>query len=178
MKNILSLMILILLCSCSGVSPAEYVKWVEDEENGLRKTKTVGEYEFNIQYCPSSYLEIKRKLDKRDMSPDTEIIDGDSAFSFVFRIIRPAELADRAAFQLINEENFRLVQGGDTCRSDLVLYENNFNISPFESYSVLFDSKSHNCDFRFVYDGLALGTGPIIFSFKQKDVERLPQISN
>ena len=62
MKNILSLMILILLCSCSGVSPAEYVKWVEDEENGLRKTKTVGEYEFNIQYCPSSYLEIKRNM--------------------------------------------------------------------------------------------------------------------
>lgn len=176
----MKLFIIILICvsmySCSGVSQAEYVRWVENEENGIRKEKTIGDFTFNIQYCPADYLKIKQG--NRDKNINSIAQDEELDFSFIFRIVRPADLTDRSVFQLINEFNFSLIQGEDTDRSVLALYENNFNISPIESFTVVFDSKPKNCDFRFVYDGLALGTGPVMFTFKQEDINRIPKPSN
>ncbi|MPM26979.1 hypothetical protein SDC9_73484 [bioreactor metagenome] len=178
MKNVIFIFFIsLVLCSCNKMSPIDFVKWVENEDNGLRKEKTIGECRFEIQYCPDEYISIKKG--SKDI-PFTNIDnrETDSGLCFIFRIERLSDNYDPSAFQLINEANFRLMSEADTVGSSMVLYENNFRLSSVESYTVLFDDIQAKNDFRFVYDGQVSMTGPVIFSFKKEDIKRIPEINN
>ena len=177
MKNVFLILILGLVTfSCKKVSPLDYIEWIENQDNGLRKEKTIGDYRFEIQYCPKNYLQIKRG--NYDSTSSTEIIKNNSGLCFIFRIERLSDKDNHSLFQLINEANFSLISESDTIRSSMVLYENNFKISSIESYSVYFDVYQIKNDIRFVYQDEVLTTGPVIFSFKIQDIKRIPEINN
>src|SRR6186713_3379110 len=53
-----------LIAACNGkagLSPKEYVQWVNDPKNGLVKEKTIDQYEFMVQYRPAAYLAIQEE---------------------------------------------------------------------------------------------------------------------
>ena len=51
----------IVLYACSGpIDKDAYVRWVQDQENGLHVTKIVGDYVFDLQYQPTDYVVLQR----------------------------------------------------------------------------------------------------------------------
>ena len=177
MKKLLYILILgLIIFSCNKMRPLGFVEWVENKENGLRKDKTIGNYRFEIQYCPEDYLLIRRG--NFNSLNSAEKNKNESSLCFIFRIERLSEKDDHSIFQFINETNFSLISKTDTIRSSMVLYENNFNISSTESYSVYFDSVWLNNDIRFVYNDDVLTTGPVIFTFKIQDIKGVPELNN
>ncbi|HVD97456.1 MAG TPA: hypothetical protein VNB90_04570 [Cytophagaceae bacterium] len=56
-SKILILLLFVALASCnSPKSPVELQKWVEENDHGLNKKKSIGEYQLEFQYKPLSYV--------------------------------------------------------------------------------------------------------------------------
>lgn len=61
-------------CSKQPLSWEEYAQWVQDEENGLHKSKTINKINIQVSYLPPDYLAYK-DLQKTGQKPGKAIID-------------------------------------------------------------------------------------------------------
>ena len=55
--NLFLVLVLSILCSCKhSLRPADYVRYVRDERNGLNKVVQVNGWEYSILYKPYDYI--------------------------------------------------------------------------------------------------------------------------
>ncbi len=52
----ISVILFISGCRTESLRPMEFVKWVDNKENGLTENIEVGDYVFQIQYRPKEYM--------------------------------------------------------------------------------------------------------------------------
>jgi hypothetical protein len=70
---------LVCLISCTpNLDRTEYIKWVQDYENGLHTRKTFSEFIFDVQYQPGPYLALLKQ--------QTPIADGETLEYYTLRI--------------------------------------------------------------------------------------------
>ena len=190
----------ILLFSCTGkeLSPVEYVKWIENENNGLRKSKTMDELEFQVQMKPNDYVLLKEEninpLQKKsdfekekkqlgDMQYFTlKIKVPDDTDPLKYKIADKNEYFARVKYYSFDIQNdLSLVDGNDTVPCSLMHFERTFGISPEIICLLGFPpskSKDGVQDKTFMYYDRVFNTGNLVFNFSKKDILQAPKLKS
>ena len=185
---------------CAGgpdeLAPGEYVSWIECAENGLRPSKTINGYTFDLLYKPCEYVVMRENLyipsSAEEMMKETEAI-GDMQY-FTLRISKEGNmdlLSDDAGtmdvfssrlmyFTNLMQYDISLVENGDTLPCSLFHFERTYAVDPHSTFLLGFPKSTTVSDGSlsktFVFKDRELGTGPIILAIEQENIERIPSL--
>lgn len=185
-------------CAKEKLYPKEYVGWVEDEENGLKVRKQIGEYEFTVLYKPLEYIALMQEKDeniKKD-TLDTRLKQlGDMQY-YTLKIksvsgkdvLSSGMTGDREYYQRLEyfasymQQDLMLVDGADTLPCVLHHFERNYGIAPVISIVLGFEKPAADVqgnssgDKLIIYNDAVLGTGPVRLAIKGSAIEEIPQL--
>lgn len=180
-------------CKQETLTPSSYVSWVRDSDNGLHVTRTIGDFEFEIQYTPPEYIVLQserdRFIDNERMKTESERYSGTE--QYVFKIHRadgqdilddgdPEGYATRLEyFVSYAESDIWLIRGNDTLPCAQYTYERTYGLNPDLTVVVGFESDSSGSenDRTFLFDDHVLGIGPVKLNIEKTAFQQLPLLS-
>lgn len=198
MKN-LQLIILIgvslffLSCGTEVLQPGDYISWMETEDNGFIKSKTIENLEYKIQYKPTTYVAVKNAKGDADVFSKEMKELGDLQY-FTFQIKALTGQQSPLKYNLRTEEEYyerikyfsfdiqrdlKIIEGNDTLNCVLSLFERTYNISPTSTFSLAFEkSKSTEVEFdkEFLYRDRVFNAGPIRLQIEEEDIKDIPEL--
>lgn len=186
-----------LLCACrSDLKPTNYIKYISDKKNGLKKVITINSWEYTIQYKPHDYIvymEEKGQHEAAYMKKRLSDLKGTVWFNISFRRVDNSESPLRYGVVSLDEYNRRLdyylnqavinislVYGTDVLKPNTYLFEPNYNLAPQETIVVSFlllDNDAPKKDMQLVYDDVVFQNGIIKTTFKKTDLDHTPKIN-
>lgn len=192
MKEIISTLLLaILFAGCSGEK--DPVRYLENEENGLRKTVSLGDVIYTIQYKSPAYIARMEHLNKEEEMARIRQLKGMAWFNISFRIenynqsplrYKISGLEEYSARQnyYLNEapKDIYLLYGNDTLYPNSYWFENNQNLALHETIIVGFKlpgttvKPDENLQLAF-YDRV-FRNGIIKTIIKKEDLEDIPEL--
>lgn len=184
---------LFFICGCAKreVSVQEYIVWVEDEKNGLKVRKEVGEFIFELQYKPSAYLAAvqnrkKNRINKAQVDAysgldhyNLKILSKDSDVE----MLRVGAGSEGVYQERINyfsfdaQKDLKLTIGADSYECILYHFERSYDLAPFCNLVLGFPGKkpSEKQQNRLItFDDKMLGVGKINLLIKANDIESIP----
>jgi len=184
----------IILVSCNkGMPPAEYVKYVENPNNGLKIKQEVNGVSYSLQYEPVAYCVM---LEKRSFSiPDDEFKTEYDRFKglehYTFRIDKGAmdslvnKLGDTSKykkgvaeyFNFWIQKDIKMITGNDTIPCSICEGDANTGMAQYYTFSLGFSYKNDpepQTDRYIVFNNKILHTGNITMCVKEKDVKNIP----
>jgi hypothetical protein len=191
---------LVMLKTCGNtpqaLEPGAYVQWVEAPENGLLLTRSIGEYEFALQYKPAEYVVLQ---ENGPGVPAAKLQQGCADIAdmeyFTFRIGKKGgtdllkddvsttdQFTSRLAyFSAAMQRDLFVVSGTDTFPCLLFHFERTYGVDPRSTFLLGFDIttlKNGNtpAELIFGYDDKELGTGPVLFTFSPDKLLNLPSV--
>lgn len=189
---------LLLLClSCKdALLPADYVSFINAPENGLHKTKQVGDMKFDVQYKPLPYLLAMEKR-SNDIS-EAYYAEHEERFAnqhhYNFKLDIPdnpymdvekvgvhteQEWSDRLQYLAFDMKNdISLIVGQDTLAPALFHFERSYNLTSYRSFVLAFPKYAHHeeLDQTLIFDSPYFNAGRIKFYIKQSDIDELPEM--
>ncbi len=176
-----------------SLKPTDYVKWVENHDNGLLVTKNAGDFKFKLQYKPPEYLAI-RELKKTEIS-STELSEKASAMEDMQYFTLQLGLADGSDILKSNieksgdfsrnieylsfymQQDLKLVEGADTLPCLLHHFERDYGISQFAKIVLAFQ-KSNNvaADKTLIFNDRQFGAGTVSMTILSQSLNNLPKI--
>ncbi|HWY99323.1 MAG TPA: hypothetical protein VNY36_09565 [Bacteroidia bacterium] len=200
MKNIIRYIFLfasIIIVSCDKtMPPSEYVKYVENPENGLKIKREVNGVGYILQYQPTEYCVM---LEKRSFSIPLDIFKEEyNRFKglehYTLRIDKSAmdslvdKLGDTSKYKKTITEYFdfkiqkdiKLIEGSDTI--PCALCEVDAGLTGSYTFSLGFPNKNNEpqsaqkSDKIILYQNKFLNTGNVILCVKGKDVKNIPAL--
>lgn len=181
---------------CGGnLSPKEYISWAHDEAHGLRKSKTLNNIRFEVQYKPAEYIiamESKGKsIQKSQYDKRKKELEGMEYFDFriyppegyasivLYGLSHPSESQSRLnyfSFGMQQDLSLEFESGRNSCK--LYHFERASDMAPHRTFVLGFPRNPDSApDLTFVYNGQEFNTGPVKLKFEQKDLSNLPQIA-
>lgn len=181
-------------CHRASLGPEEYVSWVQETDNGLANTISIGSLEYRLTHKPidAMILQVNEGvLPSHDSLEKLRSEFGEMIY-FTFQM----KVADNSSvlqyegdentealrlqhfFGLI-QDDFQLVSGTDTFPCGILHYERDYGIDPFETFSLAFEHPSSNTGERItvIYNDQVMGTGPVRFSYDASDLLDQPQMN-
>lgn len=174
--------------------PVEYVRWVEDEKNGLKREKTLGDMIFSAQYKPESYIVceeerkesiadtvLKKKLkeltDMQYYDLKIEIKDGQGEL-LKYGLTSTEQYQERINyFSFGMQKDIQLVDGNDTLPCLLYHYERVYDVAPYGTFILGFaKGKNDNAGKTLLLFDKGFNKGIVKFYFEGKDIKYLPQL--
>lgn len=150
MKKVNSLMLSALIWIGCGYKN-DPVKYAEDADNGLKKEITVGKIHYKIQYKPADYIIATENPDSAQRQKRMEQLKGMVWFNISFSVNGYNESPLRYQVADLNEYTQRqdyylnrapadiyLLYGRDTLYVNSYWFENNQNLTPYETMIVGF----------------------------------------
>ena len=189
MRTLQLLVILILISSCKQrqVPAGEWVKYVQSEESGLRKSVTVGKCRMDVQYYPASYWKAKCMLEGKEY---TGAQDSFALFKVYFsnpertgglaraiasgkgEYVRILEYLDGDA-----RYDFLFKQATDTALAAMYHYERTYDLVPFDCVNVAFPySEDSESPFILEYHDNLFCFGIQKFRFDKETIKQVNQI--
>ena len=170
--------------------PVEYVRWVEDEKNGLRIRQQEGEYLYELQYQPLEYIvvlqertgQIKASLLKEEMEKR-----GDLQY-FTLKmysgkgkgLLSDKELeAENKELYLLSglQQEMMLSQADDTLRCLLFHFESSNNLIPYDQCVLAFEKPLDNKkDILFIYRTDKYENGGVKIPIKRENINKIPKL--
>jgi hypothetical protein len=143
-------------CGEGFLAPGEYVRWIEDENHGLRVRHVSGGYEFVLQFKPIEYIIAKQektdrlnasvmeseRAEMKDMQYYTLSIQAEGGQDLLLESSpgNPEEYQKRVEyFSGQMQEDLKLIDGKDTFTCLLFLFEPSFQLRPFSNFLVAFE---------------------------------------
>jgi hypothetical protein len=179
-------------CNPSILSPTEFIKWIEDEENNLIQTKTINDLEYKLQYKPIEYIVAKDKvLGDIDFSKKRIELGDLQYFTFQIKILGSTQTPLKYNLSSENEyyerikyfsfeiqRDLKLIVNNDTLNCVLAHFERTFNISPTATFSLAFENNNETeiFDKEFIYTDKVFNTGPLRFIIKKQDIIDIPEL--
>lgn len=182
--------------SLRSLYPSEYVKWVQDEANGLRKEKTIDELLFSVQFKPYDYIiceeekndTINKHIRNNKISElndmeyyDLRITIKDSQGELLkYNLSGVAEYNERVnyfAFQM--QKDISLIQNGDTIPCGLYHFERAFDTSPSSTILLGFKKikgRKSTEEKTIVFHDKIFDKGIIKFTFDSKELTNIPKL--
>jgi len=186
-------------CTRMDLTPVNYVKWMEDESNGLRQSKMIDQLEFQVQLKTNEYVLLKEEniipagrkdefeKEKKELGEmryfTFKIKTPDGTDPLKFRLADKEEYYARVKYYSFDVQNdFQLVEGKDTLSCSLAHFERNFGIAPeitcllgfppARSEAMQQENKS------FVYYDRVFNSGRLIFSFSKENINHIPKLKS
>jgi hypothetical protein len=190
--------ILLALVSCSkrDLSPLQYVKWVENESNGLKLKKGIGDHEFSIQYKPLEYIALMEKKDERisenEVSKRTNELKGMEYYTFRISSTKNKEIltdnigSENEYYERLQycmspmQDDINLVKGTDTIPCALFHFERTYGMTHYCNFVLGFptdNEKDKTEDRKFIYNDRLFGNGPVILGISAKNISNIPNLS-
>lgn len=188
------LMFLLMNCKPSPMAAGKYIRWIEDEDNGCCVSKKISDYEFRLQYKPVDYIIIneykgvlpanekfdKRKSDLSGMQYYTFEVKNDKENELMRAgISNETEYFERLEYLTsYMQDDISLVIDNDTLPCHLFHYERNYGVSPWNNFLLGFDNRTSEKSGtrKLIYNDKLLGTGPIMLTIKESDIQSAPQL--
>jgi hypothetical protein len=192
MKKVISLLAMaISVVSCNREK--DPIKYAEHEGNGLRKTVSVGDVVYTVQYKPTAYIIEMEHLDKKTTEQRIKQLQGTAWFNISFSIKGYNQSPLRYQVSGLEEYNVRqdyylnkapkdmyLLYGKDTLYVSSYWFENNQNLSTHETMVVGFRLPEKVVrpeeDLRFSFYDRVYQNGIIKTTIKKDDLENIPGI--
>lgn len=178
-----------------SLEPGEYVQWVQNPENGLRKEKTIDDLVFRAQYKPHEYIVcmeerepqlqdtlVKRKIaelsDMQYYDLKIELKKGEGEL-LKYKLSSAEEYDKRVNYFAFNMQNdIQLIEGNDTLPCSLFHFERAYDVTPSSIFILGFPiSKNNPAESKtlVIYDK-TFGKGLIKFMFSNKELKNLPKL--
>lgn len=176
--------------------PSDYIRWVIDTDNRIRKIKTVGDITIDLQYKPIPFVianELRQnKIQKKVFDKRKEELSGAQYFTLKLKV-DPTKATDITKYNVDNiarhqerlyylsyqmQNDIQLVEGNDTLSTQLYHFERSYDIAPHRTFVLAFNANEINKgkDKTFILDSEQFGTGPIKIKFAAKDLTNLPTL--
>ncbi|PCJ87069.1 MAG: hypothetical protein COA57_05165 [Flavobacteriales bacterium] len=198
--SLIVLMIGLESCGKKQLKPMQYINYVENDNNGLKVVRKMGDYVLTAQYEPYKYLALK-ELKKTNMTlPEinekvnqmgslqyfTVKMSHRDGGDFMKRNAAHGQYNKKVQYLSFGIKNdFKLLYDMDTLECVLHHFERTYGVSPYVTFVLGFgnDSGSRKSDSRdlkgnlvLIYDDQLLGIGPIRFSVKKEAIEGMPEL--
>jgi len=181
------------------------MKYVKNEENGLKQIKEITGVEFALQYEPINFKLLKKVKNKSLSSEqyNNEINEMIGSQYFILRIKLTDSGEDLLKYEVANAEeyservqyfsfgiqnDFYLLEGADSLKCKLFHFERSYGISGNCTLLLGFDSNDELIkqkesfkekvikDKILVYNDKVFGLGPIKYSIKKEDINNIPEL--
>lgn len=182
-------------CDKNNLAPNNYVKWIEDKSNGIKKIKELKPLRLELQYKPIDYLVLRNKEDRQTNANQTANIrseyEGLQYYQFKiglvsqsqdllhFRIKNNNEYSERIEyFSFYVCDDIRLIDGNDTLRSVICHFERTYGLVPYVNLSLAFevDNSKEIRDKILIYNDQLFGIGPVKIRIKSSDINSIPTL--
>ena len=182
-------------CGPDSLPPAEYVQYVSNPDNGLKRSKTIGDYTYSVQYKPVDYVIANeaRKPDLTTTERDARKSELDGLQYFTFRVANATGGQDVLTLNNQTEQDYSakvgylsfdfqhdiaLVDGGDTLGCKLYNFVRTYGLAPYVDFVMAFDKPSEdettNSDKTLIVEDRVFGAGTIKFAIDAGDIKALP----
>lgn len=168
----------------------DYIKYVSNPENGLRKDQLIGDFELSLMYQPVEYA-IAKQIDlgklPADFEKEKDKYKGSSDnFQFRIKLLSGGNILRYKQNQEFNEntrinhfsflvkEDFKILTSSDTFPCKLSHYSRNYNLTPTVDLTLVFEELDKNTDWQIVYNDKQFGLGTVKFILKEKDITNIP----
>lgn len=181
-------------CGSKSLPAADLVRWMENEDHGLRQTKTENSVTYILQYKTMDYVLASRGPEVLEDSSNTESLRKDAEKSLLFDLYITCENGNRSPLQYrvqnAEEVNDRYMYYHFRFADDVYLETDGKKIKPLYciadkgsglnntlAFSIGFArSEAAGNDFRFVVNDTRLGTGTVKFLFKDNNIRHIPSL--
>ncbi len=209
MKNTIYILLLLILTFASAcnttpkkLSAGEYVQWIENPKNQLKKAKEIGEYAYTVFYKPAEYISLREAVNKGEqeniqaISKRAEEIKNFYQFNFditsadgttsVLRqnIASEAEFGARINYFVSHaQQDFKLVQGADTIPCISYHFERTYNITPKNTILLGFEKPKKEAkdnsqeSIQLIFTNRLFNSGDIKFQFSEKTLNTIPRLT-
>lgn len=180
--------------SKKSLEPVEYVKWIENPENGLKVEKPIGDYQFTLLYKPLEYIVLKEakqlEIKKSELKKGVEEISDFDYFTFQIGTVKNVEdvlkfgvntneefqkRVDYFSFRMQND--LKLVDGKDTLQCSLFHFERTFGIAPYCTFVLGFEKGGKELKNKtLIYNDEILGLGPVKLMIQAENLNNIPQL--
>jgi hypothetical protein len=197
------IMILFVACflsSCqdrpSSLSPREYIKWVEDEDNGLLVDRKMPPLSYRVQYKPVDYIIareertdklsketiLKRRKDLQKMDYFTLRISTNGKDVLNEGVQSKEEYYMRQNYLTYDfQKDIALVIGTDTAGCSLFQMVGNYGLAPYVDFVIGFERKANEenevtADREVILADQTFGNGILKFIIKKENINHVPEI--
>lgn len=197
MKHVIYLLLFGLLVACTNpgsepMEPVSFVKWVENQDNGLKVVKEFDQFKFSLQYRPLEYISVLENRDKQ-LTEATVTDDVNELHGLQYYVLK---IQSKTANEMLetgidNEEEYferlyyftslaqidiSLVQGTDTLPTVLYHFERNYGLAPYNNMVLAFEENNIPADRQLIFNDQVLGLGPVKLMISQQAINRLPEL--
>ena len=196
-----------ILCACVliGIMPgcgktlstSDYMKYVEKEDNGLKKSIVIDKWEYDVQYRPIDYILNKEKLhdpyfkesERRNMLKETlwfnisfKRTDG-SPSPMKYDVSGLDDYNKRLDYFLnkATKDIWMIYNDKDTLYPVAYEFENNYNLAPQETMVVGFSATGKGYelkDMQLCYNDKIFKNGIVKATFLSSDLNNIPKIKD
>lgn len=174
-----------MIVSCQGITKDEYIKWIEDNDHGLNKTKTISDFNYSIQYKPIEYILYKKNNDSLKIKDfddlhyiDLTLAHKDYSEYLKINLKEKEDYYHRLKYFSFDIQNdLSLVDGKDSSKCVFSHFERTYGITPYIKIVLAFDkNKESTNDLFFVYHDHIFNNGIISIPIERKNINNIPKI--
>lgn len=176
----------------------DYIKWIDNPDNGLKKEKKLDEYQYKVFYKPADYVVFREIINSGAKSIDEQqaqkrigelsnfhqfnfdIVSADGKVSVLqHHLSNQEEHAARVNYFVSHaQQDFLLVEGSDTMPCVLYHFEQTFGATPLNTISLGFEKKSPKTegDLQLIFTNRLFNTGEIKFLFPKSTITNIPKL--
>jgi hypothetical protein len=174
------------------LSPAEYMAWVQNKENGLKVEKTIGEFTYSAQYKPLAYvalLELKSDtVSEAVLKQKMEEFSGLQYFTLQISADSQQELLKKNLtetndyygriqyFSFDMQRDLKLIEGKDTLNCELFHFERVYGLAPYARFVLGFPKTNDQHDKTLFLDEKVFGSGKVYLTIQAKNNNQLPAV--
>jgi len=192
---ILFLMLLSMFFSCSSdeLEVKDYLAYVKNPDNGLKVSKDLNEYQFELQYKPVEFIAIN---EQRTIHVDTAIykqrveeLNGLQYYTLKIQALAGKEMMRTGItseqeysnrlqyFSDIAQYDMRLIDGNDTLTCVLFHFERNYGVAPYNNIVLGFPKTAGEVEDRtFTFSEQVLGVGKVNLKVAKQDINNIPKV--
>ena len=176
------------------MTPAEYIHWFKSSENHLRKSETIGDLRYTLEYRSPELLALQQlqseNITQNDL--DSAMKDMEGLVQFRLEIEVPStgiefmkhDLQDKAdyeprvkyfAFEM--QKDISIINGtGDTLPCSMYHFERSYGVSPASVFLLGFSGINLNKDLEIIVTEKVFAKKEIRFVFNPKELKNIPQL--
>ena len=189
---ITTILICLLSVSCTKkkVSGLDYIRYIENEDNGLKVSRNIDGIKYSVMYKPVDFVLLKENRND-NLKEKREDLIGMQYYTLSYSLITndkdilKAKLNSKDEyFERVNYFSFGLqndvflVDGKDTLKCKLFNYVRSYGLSPRADFIMAFETKTKKTieDKRIVIEDKIYGGGIINLKIAKKDIENIPEL--